>query len=114
MFESFKSTKTLEKELRTWLVNDTVRILGESERKNAVELANSKSEQELAIKVMSISLSLWADHQNDRMAGGKATPFSEVLHYTKGNKLAHAFAKAKCWELECEGSQAFGYTCYIK
>jgi hypothetical protein len=110
MFESFKSAKTLEKELRAWLVNDTVKILSESERNNAVELANSKGERELVTEVMSLSLSLHADHQNDWMATGKAAPFSEVLHCTKGNKLAHAFAKAKGWELECEGSQAFGYT----
>jgi hypothetical protein len=114
MFESFKSAKILEKELRAWLVNDTVRILGEPERNNAAELANSKDERELVAEVMSLSLSLRADQKNDWMATGKVAPFSEVLRCIKGNKLAHAFAKAKGWELVCEGSQAFGYTCHIK
>ena len=114
MFESFKSTKTLEKELREWLFNDVIKDLGEAGREEARTIAYFIDERELVTKVMGRSLSLDGENECNVKLAGKVASVSEILRWTKGNKLAHAFAKAKGWEIECEGSQAFGYTCYIK
>ena len=100
--------------MRAWLVNDAVRILGESGRADATELANARDERKLVTEVMSVSMTLQADHKNNQMITGKPPSVSDVLHFVKGNKLAHAYAKAKGWDLECSGSQAMGYDCEIK
>ncbi len=114
MFESFKSQKTLVKELRVWLIEYHLKILGETERQMIEELVDSKTDDELATDAMSASLTMRAELQTEQLLSGKTQSPLDIFFYSRGNKLAHALAKAKGWELECSGSQALGYTCYIK
>ncbi len=109
----------MERELREWLFNDVVRDLGEDAlsedgREEARTIAYFADERELATKVLGRTLSLEGENEYNFKMTGKAASVSEVLRWTKGNKLARAFAKANGWEIECEGSPAFGYTCRIK
>lgn len=100
MFESLKSTKTLEREMRSWLIENSVRIAGESIREDARAVAEMADERELLVKVANEVMALREDGQTSRLFGGPAQPLSDVLRWTKGLRLIQAFAKAKGWKIE--------------
>jgi hypothetical protein len=110
MFEFLKSTKTLEHNLRDWLVEDIVRRCGESMRAEAINI--SQMHERNVLEHAASAVMTWKGNgEFNRVALGKAQPLSEVLHWTKGLRLVNGFSKAKGWQITCSGSPSSGYSC---
>ena len=110
MFEFLKSTRTLERNLRDWLVEDIVRRCGESARANAISISEMH-ERDVLEHAASTVMTWKGNGEFNRVALGQAQPLSEVLHWTQGLRLVNAFAKAKGWRITCSGSPSSGYLC---
>jgi len=104
MFRFFKSAESLEKELRDWFIEDSVRLLGESERNKCVEHGQTKQTQYLVEDIATVLIDKRITADLDMKAGHFAllpTP-QESAWTKKGLSILEAFLKAKGWKVECD------------
>ena len=108
MFESFKSAKTLEHELREWHVEHKLWGLPPEDRElfqdGMVDYVTLLDERALALEGVEIVMRLMSLNQF-----GTPVPRSEHSHWCKVLRLAKAFAKAKGWQICGNTRDGFRY-----
>lgn len=100
MFGFFKSACTLEKELREWFIEDSVRILGESERQQCAEHATGKDVRYLVEDIASNLLNEFRDRDAQSRIFGIQLSRHDRAHFDRGRRLLQNFVNSKGWRLE--------------
>ena|SRR5436309_6741128 len=113
MFNFFKSTENLERELRQWVIDDSVFRLG-IERNEAQEFINDLDIKEVLKKVAETAYYGTQTAKMMRALSGATPSAREQLFFLKGIKLVQDFAKRKGWKVRVNGSPLMGsYQCEI-
>ena len=100
MFRFFKSAESLEKELREWFIEDSVRILGESERNKCVEHGQIKETQYLVDDIATDLINKRIDAPMEAKLFGTVPTPRDAAWRKKGLRILEAFLRAKGWKVE--------------
>lgn len=113
MFNFLKGTDTLETDLRTWALEDCMRVMDASEREEWKRHYAKRDLKDIAEEVASKCISELQQAEMSMKLNGAPPNLKENWKFTKGTQLVRDIAKRKRWRVNFEGSAAFGYRCTI-
>ncbi|MDA8990765.1 hypothetical protein N9H45_04490 [Opitutales bacterium] len=108
LFNSFKSTNTLEREVRDWKYDDDCIHLGERKAYNLREITYNSPMIDISQTVMETAFGGYERNKAVRTISG-TWDTKENLRFIKGISLVQKLAKKRKWRIMQEGSAMLGY-----